>query len=230
VDAYLEVQALIESALITDDVYAQVAERVDLDDLVDFSILTHYLGKTDWPNHNWIAYRKVVGEDTRFKFIAWDNDSGLNKVTENVTLREFPDSPVVIFNRLLSNPNFRALVRTRLLKHIGPGGALSPERCAQRYKELTDKIDIAIIAESARWGDYSRDVYIWQYADPPKGGPAYLYSRDLPHEYTDPNNLVDDEFQKTWVQVRDEKLQVYCPQRADVLVQQYLANGWIDPL
>ncbi len=228
IDAYDELLSLLELATVSDSLYAEIAERVDLVDLADFVILTHYIGKTDWPNHNWFAYRKRVGDDTRFKFIAWDNDSGLNKVRENNTLREFPGSPVVIFNRLTTHEAFRALLLERLNLHLGPGGALSPERCAARYRELTDKIDRAVIAESARWGDYTRDVYEWLGATPPKSGPAYLHSRDLPHDYTDPTDIVSDQFQMTWEQVRDEKLNIYCPTRGTVLMEQYRANRWVE--
>lgn len=226
--AYDDLFALLHVATVSDELYDELAQHVDLVDLADFMILTHYIGKTDWPNHNWFAYRKHVGPDTRFKFIAWDNDSGFQKVRENNTLREFPGSPVVIFNRLVTHAGFRALLTDRVYHHLGAGGALSPERCATRYKELTDILEQPILAESARWGDYSRDVYLWQNASPPKSGPAYLHSRDLPSAYTDPADLVAEEFQKTWAQVREEKLTLYCPARTAMLIEQYRANHWID--
>ncbi len=256
-DAYNELLALINprsTTPITNDEYNIIKTKVDVISLADYFIHVHYIGKTDWPDHNYNVYRARVGPDTRFKFIAWDNDSGLNKVEQNTTLltetETYPyimgpdgtmvpdttqplmlDAPLQIFNRLLTNPEFRQVVTDRFYKHVlDPKGALAPDACRQRYIELTDIIDQAVIAESARWGDYSRDVY------PPtnfididdKPFPAYLHSRDLPNDYTDPTNAVDDKFQKNWLQVRAEKLSIYCPNRGNIVLSQYQANGWYE--
>jgi hypothetical protein len=237
---------------ITDQQYNQLKTLIDMENMADYFIHVHYIGKTDWPDHNYNMYRARIGPDTRFKFLAWDNDSGLNKVNQNTTLMTetltYPyimgpegemvpdtskplmyDAPVQIFYRLTSNAEFRQLVTDRFYKHVvDPTGTLAPARCAQIYTELTNIVDQPVIAESARWGDYSRDVY------PPtnfidlndKPFPAYLYSRDLPTAFTDPTNAVPDDVQKTWEQVRAEKLNTYCPNRSNIALSQYQANGW----
>jgi hypothetical protein len=49
---------------------------------------------------------------------------------------------------------------------------LTPAAAAARWMKRSDEIDTAIIAESARWGDYRRDVHRFTSA-----GPFYLYDR-----------------------------------------------------
>jgi hypothetical protein len=254
-DAYNELLGLISpgsSTPITNAQYNIIKTKVDVVDMADYFIHVHFIGKTDWPDHNFNLYRARVGPDTRFKFIAWDNDSGLNKVLQDTTLMTetmthpyimgpdgymvpdtsqplMYDAPIQIFNRLTTNAEFRQVVTDRFYKNVvDPKGMLAPAHCAQVYTELTAQVDQAVIGESARWGDYSRDKYpptnIIDLLDKPF--PAYLYSRDLPNAYTDPTNAVADDVQKTWLQVRNEKLNVYCPNRSNVVLSQYQANGW----
>ena len=133
--------------------YDVIKTKVDVNDLADYFILNHYIGKTDWPDHNWNLYRARIGADTRFKFVAWDNDSGLNKVTQNTTLMpETPingylDAPIQIFNRLTTNAEFRQVLIDRFSKHVvDPTGVLPPASCNAIYTELTGIVDQAVIA------------------------------------------------------------------------------------
>src|SRR5947207_15932858 len=85
-----------------------------------------------------------------------------------------------MFLRLITNAEFRQLFADRIYKWVvAPDGVLTPANCAALYSQLTSMIDQAVIGESARWGDYSRDVYHLAGTVPDKAWPAYLYSRDL---------------------------------------------------
>ncbi len=228
---------LAGDAPVDDTLYNTIASQVDVVSLADYLIHAHYIGKTDWPDEYWNAYRATTG-DTRFKFVPLDNDSGLNGVTRNTTTITDStgpqDSPDSVFRRLLTNDQFKQVVADRFYKHVlHPNGALSAAACSARYSELAAIVDQAVIGESARWGDYMRDVYNItppEGTNPaPKAFPAYLYSRDLPNAYTDPNDDVVDTQQKSWVVVRDQKLSGYCPQRSNTLLSQYQTNGWYNP-
>lgn len=215
---------------VSDETYEKLSGMVDMTNLIDYVMLTQYIGKTDWPHHNWNAWRKRTGNDTRLKFTTWDNDSGLWKVDQNNTLADDPErqeTPGHLFLRLTTNPKFRQLLAERVKLHTGEGGALTPEACVKRYTRLSDQISAAIIGESARWGDYSRDTYSGGRPDQArKSGPAYLHSKDLPDEVADPTNQVEAKFQITWDERRQAVLSTYCPQRTGVLLGQYRANGW----
>ena len=215
---------------VSDATYEKLSGMVDMTNLVDYVMLTQYIGKTDWPHHNWNVWRKRTGSDTRLKFTTWDNDSALWKVDQNNTLADDPerqDTPGHLFLRLTTNPKFLLLLAERVKLHTGEGGALTPEACVKRYTRLSDQISSAIIGESARWGDYSRDTYSGRRPDQArKSGPAYLHSKDLPDDIADPTNQVEAKFQITWDERRQAVLSTYCPQRTGVLLSQYRANGW----
>lgn len=229
--AFDSVFALVEGeGDVSDATYKKLASKVDMTNLADYVLLTHYIGKTDWPAHNWNVWRKRTGKDTRLKFTTWDNDSGLWKVAQNNTLTDDPkrqQTPGHLFLRLTTNPEFRHLLAERVQLHTAAGGALSPQGCIDRYTRLTNQISSAVIGESARWGDYTRDVYSKDRPDrPQKAGPSYLYSKDLPDAVADPTGAVPAKAQFTWDQVRQARLSTYCPQRTGVLLNQYRANGW----
>ena len=205
IDAWNQLLASVEITPVSASTYNQVLTQLDVVDLADYIILTHYVGNTDWPMHNWYTYRKRSGPDTRFRFIPWDNDTGLRSVVHNVTLADAAGSPAHLFLHLITNPDFKQLVSDRLTLHATGNGILTPVRCVNRYTALTDIIDYAIIGESARWGDYQRDVY-------PKFPPAELYTRN-----------------DFWLPLVKDKTDVYCRKRTETFVSQYLANGWYLP-
>jgi len=227
---------------LTNEKYQAAAQLMDMENFADYLLHTHYIGKTDWPNHNYNAYRKRTGSDTRFKWMTWDDDSGFNKFNQlwyrpNDFLN-YPQSPGWMFVRLITNPEFRQLFADRIYKHVvASDGVLTPANCAAVYTDLTNKIDQAVIGESARWGDYTRDVYARPDAVPNKARPAYLYSRDLAPDdpinflvQSNPTVTIPLADKKSWVQVRTEKLNTYCPGRSNNLISQYVAPSFTAPL
>jgi hypothetical protein len=231
VTAWNDLIALVSgTAPVSNTLYQTVTNKVDVVSLADYMLHVHAIGKGD-PYHNWNAYRAITGPDTRFKFSPLNNDNGLNKATDDTTLLSdtvgAADAPVQVFQRLLTNGEFRQVVTDRLYRHVAdPTGAFAAANCAALYTELAGIVDQAVIGESARWGDYSRDKSQVYPSAAPKAFPAYLYSRDLPALYADPTNAVVDTDQKTWTQVISEKLTGYCPTRATNVVTQYTTNGW----
>jgi hypothetical protein len=82
------------------------------------------------------------------------------------------------------------------------GGALTPEKAAERYRKWAEEIRSAVVAESARWGDYRRDVH------PYRTGPYELYTRD-----------------DHWLPEIDRLLKEYFPKRTAVVAQQFREAG-----
>jgi len=47
--------------------YVGFAEDVDIENYIDYHLLSWYIGNTDWPSNNWyIARRRVPGEKFHF--------------------------------------------------------------------------------------------------------------------------------------------------------------------
>jgi hypothetical protein len=101
---------------------------------------------------------------------------------------------------LKENPKFAAMVSERARKHLTNGGPLTPQKAAQRYSKWAKEIETAVVAESARWGDYRRDAHAY------KEGPYQLYTRD-DHWRPEIRRLLSD----------------YFPQRTDTVLKQLRA-------
>jgi hypothetical protein len=65
-------------------------------------------------------------------------------------------TPTYVYARCRANAEFRQLFADRVQLHLFNGGALSVSNNLARWNARTDEIDRAIVAESARWGDYQR--------------------------------------------------------------------------
>jgi hypothetical protein len=87
------------------------------------------------------------------------------------------------------NAQFRKLFAERARKFLADDGALAETNASARYRQLAKTIESAVIAESARWGDYRRDVH------PYKMGPYELYTRDT-HWRPEIERLLLDYFPK----------------------------------
>ena len=132
--------------------YEAVKEQLDVQSLADYMLVNFFAGVDDWPHNNWVtAANRVDGGG--FKFYVWDAEISMNQLGANRTEVDDANSPAELYDRLRVNSEFRDLFAYRVLLHMSEGGALSPENTIQRYSALADRLEPALVAESARWGD-----------------------------------------------------------------------------
>ena len=103
---------------------------------------------------------------------------------------------------MLPQSEFRKLFAERARLHLTGDGALTPTAAAQRYRRWSDVLDAAVVAESARWGDYRRDVH------PYKTGPYELYTRE-----------------EHWRPEVKRLLENYFPRRTEAVLKQFREAG-----
>lgn len=171
-----------------------------VDNYIDWTIIQRYGSNNDLKaDGNWRA--AGGGPDHKpWRFYAWDSERVLEGVTEGAP--GGTADPPGLFNYLDDIEDFRVLFGDRLHKHLFNGGALTPEATAQRWTRRADEPDLAIIAESARWGDYRRDVHSYN------AGPYYLYTkRDF------------------WLPEQRRLLEQYFPYRTANVLDQYKSIG-----
>ncbi|MCA9540352.1 MAG: CotH kinase family protein, partial [Myxococcales bacterium] len=140
---------------------------IDLDNLIDYMLTNIYVGNTDWPQKNWWTGRPRDGS-SGFRFYMWDSEWSMGIRSDLNTNRVGVDFGVATpWAALLQNPEFRLQVADHVRRHFWPGGALyvdpespawdpeHPERNvpAARFARLADRVELALVAESARWGD-----------------------------------------------------------------------------
>jgi len=146
---------------------------LDMENFIDYMLLNFYDGNTDWDHHNWVAVRNRLVPDKGFHFICWDSEEVLKSLTENLLSENNPQCPSYLFQQLKKNPQFCRLFGDRVQKHCFNNGSLTPFIAAETFTALTSQIENSLYAESARWGDYRKDVHQWQ------SSPYELYRKDV---------------------------------------------------
>jgi hypothetical protein len=171
---------------------------VDVISLADYMLINFFGSNTDWDQHNWTAMRNRVDPGTGFKFLCWDAEHMLESVNGNILSINNNNCPSRVFHQLTQNEEFRRLFADRVQRYCFNNDLLTPEATAARWMTRRSQIEEAVLAESARWGDYRRDVHPYQTA-----GPFDLYTKE---DY--------------WLPQQDFMLNTYFPQRTDVFLNQ----------
>jgi hypothetical protein len=185
--AWKRLFVLANSGVTNQAQFDAVGELLDVPAFCDYILLNLYGANKDWDAaSNWYAARKRTGAG-RFLFFVWDGERTLENVNDSVLKLDDDFSPMRLFQRLRGDAGFRELFARQAQRHLAGNGVLAPAKAAARYRRLADALDAAVIAESARWGDYRRDVH--QY----KEGPYDLYTRDK-HWRPEVKRLLDDYF------------------------------------
>ena len=131
-------------------------DLLDMDNYIDYMFCNFWGGTGDWPGHNYYAACRRPPNATGFKFFNWDSEGAIvvwSSLNTNVT--GVTDGAAQPYAALRDNPEFRLRFGDHVQKHMFDGGPATSEASYARYKELADQVELAIIAESARWGDQS---------------------------------------------------------------------------
>jgi len=181
---------------------------LDVDNLIDYMINSLFVGDFDAPisefinnqrpNNFWALYHRTAPDG--FKWFRHDGEHALFFIDENRT-GPYPAgnqrqyfNPQYLHQELTANAEYRLRFADRVYEHFFNNGALTPEANIARLLKRKEQIDLAIIAESARWGDAQHH--------PP-------YTRD-----------------KEWQAEVDYLVDEYFPERTDVVLDQFIDQGW----
>jgi hypothetical protein len=142
---------------------------VDVDNVIDYMLVILYGGNLDAPisnflgntaPNNWYGIRDRTG-DTGFQFISHDAEHTLLMGQLGVD-RNGPwsagdgfaqSNPQWLHQQLMENPEYRLRFADEVQATFFNGGVFTPEKVRERLQKRADEIQLAIIAESARWGD-----------------------------------------------------------------------------
>ena len=196
--------ALANAGVTNGSVFKVISGLLDMPAFIDFMILNLYAANGDWDRHsNWYAARRRHPPGP-FHFFAWDGERTIERVEDNTIRSDDDQSPTRLFQKLRGNEEFRRQFADRAQRHLSGNGALTPAAAAARFQKWSDLLDAAIVAESARWGDYRRDAHSY------KVGPYTLYTRD-----------------EHWRPEVQRLLKDYFPRRSAVVLQQFREAGLI---
>jgi len=150
--------------------YDLMRTYLDMPQFIDYMLLHFYVGHEDWGfNKNWYTMRPRDGS-AGFKYVPWDGENILGDATINRVSNT--DVPSGLHTKLLSSAEYKLAFADRVQKHFFNNGALTPAAASDRWMNRARELEQAILGESARWGDYRRDVHQFQNA------PYELYTRN----------------------------------------------------
>lgn len=180
-DAWYRLWQLVEAG-VTNEAYQQAIGNnpdgtrntayevlVDVDNLIDYMINTFFVGDPDGPvawggdfPNNFYAIRNRNGL-TGFRFFRHDAEHSMGAATGDVNENRTGPfiagenfdrfNPYRIHLRFSECEDYRTRFMDRAYQLLFNGGVFTPQACIDRVTARRDQIDMAIIAESARWGD-----------------------------------------------------------------------------
>jgi hypothetical protein len=135
--------------------YQKLQRLLDMTNFIDYVLLNYYAGNQDWgETKNWYAIRRRAPA-ARFQYLMWDGEQLMHDAHDNTVSQPY-ETPFRMMEELKGNAEFREAFAARVQKHFFGDGALTPAACAARWMKRANEVDVAIIAESARWGYYRR--------------------------------------------------------------------------
>jgi hypothetical protein len=166
--AYLAVQGLLP-----DGTPNPSGEKLlDPENVMDYMICTYYTGDPDAPvscwghfsNNVFAIYNRVQPQGFTWYRHDAEHSLGANGgINEGRLLTDPTDrtigqyqqhfNPAWLHVRLTDNPEYLIQFTDRVHKYFRNGGLLTEAPNVERWMARADQIDMAIIAESARWGD-----------------------------------------------------------------------------
>jgi hypothetical protein len=144
---------------------------VDVDNLIDYMLIIFYTGNYDAPSttsrdnqpNNFYAVDNRIDKAKGFVFFNHDGESTLDDVNKNrveIDMNIGGEPPTVtdfhpqwLHYKLSSNSEYRMRIADRIYKTFFNDGVFTPDVAMDRFQKRINEIEIAIIGESARWGD-----------------------------------------------------------------------------
>ena len=149
---------------------------LDVDDLIGYMLMTFYDGDRDAPisnflgntrPNNWYGLYNRMGHEG-FYFFVHDAEHILSRGLQDRT-GPFPcgdqllfSNPQWIHQQLMAHPDYRIRFADHAYQRLFNDGLLTPGKATSRFQARAAQIDMAIIAESARWGSASLNKNTWQ--------------------------------------------------------------------
>jgi len=201
--------------------YAEIQDYLDVENFADYMLLHFYADAEDWPHHNGYAAANPISGDGKFRFFVWDQEIVLDYHGRAASRIDSGSGAGAVFQKMRTSSEFRLLFADRVYKHCFHEGALSVTGSQQRYLNLANEIDKAIVAESARWGDTQMSTPYGNAIEQPRlltdindnlyppapHGPDYYFTRE-----------------DSWVLERDNVIDNYIPAIHDMANSYALIN------
>ncbi|MDB5328393.1 MAG: hypothetical protein JWM57_3962 [Phycisphaerales bacterium] len=141
--------------------YAGISAKVDTKGLVDYMLGVIYRGDNDAPvligsstsPRNFIALVNRADPNAKMQFQTQDGEISLDNTGFDRTEVYGNQNPGRLYQQLRTNADFRQLVADEAYRAFNNNGPLTVAANQARYQALMAQINVAIVGESARWGN-----------------------------------------------------------------------------
>ncbi len=145
------------SAIATTNTY------IDLDNTANYLMMMSYVSGFDWNiDQNVVSGGNMTTGVTPYQFILWDVDLGVGNggkwhpsFSGDVDFFSAPTNTGPVPSNLVGNAEFDLIMADKLQCACYDEGILTPSKIDSLYSARIAQIDTSIIAESARWGNYT---------------------------------------------------------------------------
>jgi hypothetical protein len=156
--------------------YAELTQHLDMVQFCDYIIYNTFVTNWDWNSKNWYAASMRNPDDVdgpplrKWTFFPWDSEESM---WNYYYFHPFPFEGYYdkgagkMHNALHNNPDYNRLLGDRVHKLLVNNGTMTAQKCIDRYEIRAQQIEDAVLAESARWGDFAQDNKT------PDGGGSY---------------------------------------------------------
>jgi len=144
---------------------------LDLENLMDYMLITFYTGEKDGPASVWATVNNYVAVINRekpdgLKHFEYDSEWSLGIGVENVVgpIKRSKWAELdhcnghFLHQELVDNAEYLVSFGDRAHKRFYNDGVMTTSNAIALLMTRVDEIDVAVIAESARWGDALNDV------------------------------------------------------------------------
>jgi len=132
-------------------------DLIDVDNYIDYMLCNFWGGTGDWPGHNYYCACRRPPDATGFKWFCWDAEGAICVWSSlNANRTGVSNGAGEPYAALRQNSEFQLRFGDHAQRHLFNGGAATPARARRLYETLASEVELATIAESARWGDQWR--------------------------------------------------------------------------
>ncbi|WP_035612084.1 lamin tail domain-containing protein [Haloferula sp. BvORR071] len=147
--------------------YPSIAKYVDVDNYLDYMIMwmfgnaeNEYRTTGPWREDGGSGFKFMLNDADGWLSVnesnqvaAWDGSQNNTARAGSIPGRDNGDGPASLLSAWLQSGgnDFKIRFADRIHRHLGPGGALSPERNAARLTTMANAFARPHLAESARW-------------------------------------------------------------------------------
>ncbi|HEY8403944.1 MAG TPA: CotH kinase family protein [Flavobacteriales bacterium] len=165
-NAWNELQAyLLSHDLSNSENYAEVASKVDIDNLLDYLIVQLFFANNDFPINNQKLWRERK-EGAKWRFFYFDGDDSMNQRHYNplayyLSGRNYGDPLSILFSSLLKNEGFRQQFGARFVYHIST--TFEPSRVVEMVRKF-EKDFLPMVPENIMRWNHPDNFHEWQRA------------------------------------------------------------------